>query len=70
MNSDYVRKVHIALQERKESTLMVKKFILTDEDISLLKQLEEIYDKKVILGSSQEVYEALTKKDKDVFVVD
>ena len=69
MNSDYVRKVHIALQERKESILMVEKIMLTNEDIELLEQLKEIYNKEIILGSSLEVYKALITKNKNIYII-
>jgi len=67
MINDYVRKVHSALQNREEDIIMVHKNRLTDDDISLIKELTEIYDKTVIFGSLQEI---LSNKDKNVFIVE
>jgi hypothetical protein len=67
MINDYVRKVHLAMQTREEDIIMVHKNMLTYEDIELIKELEEIYDKKVILCTLQEI---LNNKDKNVYVVD
>ena len=67
MTNDYVRKVHSALQNREEDIIMVHKNRLTDDDISLIKELTEIYDKTVIFGSLQEI---LSNKDKNVFIVE
>lgn len=67
MINDYVRKVHSALQNREEDIIMVHKNKLSDDDISLIKELADIYDKTVIFGSLQEI---LNNKDNNVYIVD
>lgn len=67
MINDYVRKVHSALQNREEDIIMVHKSRLTDEDISLIEELVDIYDKTIIFGSLQEI---LNNKDANVYIVE
>lgn len=67
MINDYVRKVHLALQNREEDIIMVHKSRLTDEDISLIEELMDIYDKTIIFGSLQEI---LNNKDDNVYIVE
>jgi hypothetical protein len=67
MINDYVRMVHSAMQNREEDIIMVHKNRLSDEDISLIEELTEIYDKTVVFGSLQEI---LNNKDKNVYVVE
>lgn len=67
MINDYVRKVHSAMQNRDEDAIMVYKNRLTDEDIKLIEELKEIYDKKVILSTLQEI---LDNKDDNVYIVE
>lgn len=67
MINDYVRKIHSAMQNREENIIMVHKNLLTDEYISLIEELKDIYDKTVIFGSLQEI---LNNKDNNVYVVE
>lgn len=67
MINDYVRKIHLAMQTREEDIIMVHKNMLTDEDIKLIQELEEIYDKEVRLCTLQEI---LNNKDKNIYIVD
>ena len=66
MINDYVRKVHSAMQTREEDVLLVNKIMLTDEDIELLKELSEIYNKTIIFGSTREM---IINKDNNIFVI-
>ena len=67
MKNDYVRKVHSAMQTREEDVLLVNKIMLTDEDVELLKELSEIYNKTIIFGSTREM---IINKDNNIFVVE
>jgi hypothetical protein len=67
MITDYVRKVHLAMQTREEDTIMVHKNMLTKDDIKLIEELVDIYDKTVIFASLQEI---LNNKNNNAYIVD
>lgn len=67
MINDYVRKIHLAMQNCQEDIILVHKNLLTKDDIKLIRELEEIYDKQVKLCTLQEI---LSNKDSNVYVVD
>lgn len=67
MINDYVRKVHSAMQTREEDVLLVNKIMLTDEDVELLKELSEIYNKTIIFGSTREM---IINKDNNIYVIE
>ena len=67
MINDYVRKVHSAMQTREEDTIVIYKNRLSEEDISLIEELADIYDKKIILSTLQEI---LDNKEENVYIVE
>lgn len=67
MINDYVRKIHLAMQNCQEDIIFVHKNLLTKEDIKLIRELEDIYDKQVKLCTLQEI---LNNKDSNVYIVD
>ena len=66
MKSDYVRKIHYAMQEQKEKTILVDKLMLSIGDEELIKELAEIYNKTIILGTTKEI---IFNNDKNIFIV-
>lgn len=67
MINDYVRKIHLAMQNCEEDTILVYESLPTKDDIELIKELEEIYDKQVKFCTLQEI---LNNKDSNIYVVD
>ena len=67
MINDYVRKVHSAMQNREEDIIMVHKNRLTKDDISLIEELTDIYNKTVIFGSLQDI---MNNEDINIYVVE
>lgn len=67
MITDYIRKIHLAMQERQEDVIIVHKNMLTKDDIKLIKKLEKYYNKEVKLCTLQEI---LNNKDDNVYIVD
>ena len=67
MKNDYVRKVHSAMQIRKENTILVNKNMLTSEDIKLIKELAIIYNKTIIFGSLKNM---IFNNESNVYIVD
>lgn len=67
MINDYVRKIHLVMQNCQEDIILIHKNLLTKEDIKLIRELEEIYDKQVKLCTLQEI---LKNQDSNVYVVD
>jgi hypothetical protein len=67
MKNDYVRKVHSAMQTRKENTILINKNMLTNEDIKLIKELAVIYNKIIIFGSLKNI---IFNNEPNVYIVD